>query len=386
MVGYGVTLTVLPYFAARIHRLAGVDDDSLAMHVGVLTGVYALAQLVGGPAIGRLTDRWGRRPTALVGLIGVGITQIAFGLVSSLWWLYGLRLVGGIAASLFTVAATTMVADWTDEASRLRGMARFGAAVSLGVVAGPLLGAVLNGVSLQLLGWDLDGYSLPFVIVGASTLVIAAVLGWYVEESGDPAGRAAATRRFPRAALSALGLTLAAQFGLALFESTFVLYSRQRLAFTPGQTTQVFLVCGVVMAVLQLAAGGPLVSAVSPLAQIGVGFIGMAVGVAGLLAADSLAPVLVAVAVLAAGTALITPNVATLVADRADGALGLSFGMKSTASSVGQFLGPVVGGGLLAWRVTMPYAATAFLLGAIGVSTLARRAAPGRAGRLRKNP
>jgi|GEM_PF-3884578 len=99
MIGFGIALTVLPLYTERIHGLAGTSAGRVAFHVGVLTSVYALAQLVLGPAVGRLGDRIGRRPLVLFGLAGAGVSQVAFAFAGSLWWLYGLRVAGGIAAS-----------------------------------------------------------------------------------------------------------------------------------------------------------------------------------------------------------------------------------------------------------------------------------------------
>lgn len=294
MLGYGVTLTVLPYYTTRVHRLSGVSHDALAVHIGVLTGVFALAQLVAGPFIGRLTDRWGRRPVAVTGLAAVGATQVVFGMVTSLWWLYALRVAGGIAASLLSVAATAMIADWTDERSRPRGMALFGTAVSLGIVVGPLLGGILNGSSLEVVGVGLDGYSLPFVAAGSIALVAAALVRGRVSESRVAPGTSPVAEAGHRRGLDRLGPSLAlvvvAQFGLALFESTFVLYARDRFAFTVAQITQAFLVCGGVMAVLQLVAAGPLQRLLAPIAQIAAGFLAMGAGIAALLAVETRGP------------------------------------------------------------------------------------------------
>ena len=107
----------------------------------------------------------------------------------------------------------------------------------------------------------------------------------------------------------------------------------------------------------------------------------MGAGIAALLAVETLGPVLAAVGVLAAGTALITPNLAAVVTQASPHAVGASLGMKSSASSFGQFLGPVVGSTLLAWRASSPYALAAFLLGGAGLAVaMAARsgAAPGR--------
>lgn len=154
MVGYGSTVTVLP---AHVQRVGGLADGGVAFRVGLIVGVYALAGLVAGPIAGRLGDRLGRRPVLLAGLTGVAATQIAFGLATSLWSLYLLRVLGGFADSTLLVTATAYVADSTPEAERPRGMAWLGTAVSLGLVAGPALTGVLVGADIAVL--HLDGPS-----------------------------------------------------------------------------------------------------------------------------------------------------------------------------------------------------------------------------------
>ncbi|MGD9793902.1 MAG: MFS transporter [Acidimicrobiia bacterium] len=181
MTGYGITLTVLPYYAERVHGLSGIDRKTVTFHVGLLTSVYAFAQLIASPIVGRIGDRIGRRPVLLAGLAGMAVTQATFGFVPQLWALYGLRILGGIATSGMLVAATTYVADTTADGERTRGMAWFGTAVSLGLVAGPALGGVLSrpGLSIGRGAWRLDGYSLPFLVAGALAfaVLVAALRG-----------------------------------------------------------------------------------------------------------------------------------------------------------------------------------------------------------------
>ena len=240
MIGYGVMLTVLPYYAERIHGLAGSDERLLAFHVGLLTSVYALAQLVTSPFLGRLADRVGRRPLLLLGLAVVGANQAFFGLVTSLTALYALRILGGIAAASVLVAATAYVADSTSDRDRSRGMAWFGTAVSLGLVAGPVLGGLLSrpGLSVRVEGIAVDGYSLPFFVAGLLALGIF-LFAWralpesmHPRRAVEPRSSKALDEGFP--VVPRLGILLslvtAAQFGLALFEGSFILYSQGRLA------------------------------------------------------------------------------------------------------------------------------------------------------------
>ena len=376
MIGFGVALTVLPVYTERIHGLADSNRKLVTFHVGVLTSVYALGQLLAGPAVGRLGDHLGRRPLILTGIFGVAITQGAVAFTTSLWWLYALRIAGGLAASLLTVGATASIADQTTETNRARGMAWFGTAVSLGVVAGPLLGNVLGRLSAhRVAGLTFDGYTLPFLGAGALALIAGGAAFAFVPESldraaGGPSSCGALWHSLVSSPL--LGLVAASQFGLALFEGTFVLFARDRLAFGPAQTTAAFVLCGVVMAVLQTAVVGPLARFVGPSRQAAAGFVIMGAGIGALIIVRSFPTVLTAVGVLALGTALVVPNLSSLVATTSGGHFATALGLKSSASSLGQFLGPLLGGSMLAWQATSPYALAAVTLLVLGVLMLHR--------------
>ncbi len=379
MTGFGITLTVLPDFTHRVHGLSGLDHSRVAVHLGVLTSVYALAQLLISPIAGRLADRVGRRPLLLGGLIIVGSTQLLFALAPSLWILYGLRAGGGVGASLLTVAATASIADLTGETSRVRGMAWFGTVVSLGLVAGPALGGVLSRLDVNVGRGPflLDGYSLPFVVAGLLALAVAAATARAFPESLDrrSVGSRNDSRPWSRSPLrSLLMLVTASQFGLALFEGTFVLYARERLAFRPAQTSVVLVVCGAVMAVFQLAAVGRLARRFSASTQVAAGFALTGVATAALAIARSYPVVLSAVGILALGTAIVTPNLAALVSSHSGDRFGSALGLKSSAGSLGQFLGPMAGGLLQAWRPPMPYAFAGAILFGVGVATAAASA------------
>ena len=61
MIGFGITLPVLPFYVERLARNEGATGSSIVMHVTVLTAVYPFAQLVFAPVWGRWSDRIGRR-------------------------------------------------------------------------------------------------------------------------------------------------------------------------------------------------------------------------------------------------------------------------------------------------------------------------------------
>nr|WP_157845210.1 hypothetical protein [Pseudofrankia saprophytica] len=119
-----------------------------------------------------------------------------------------------------------------------------------------------------------------------------------------------------------------------------MLYGQSRLGIGPARASVAFMICGLVMAALQVAAAGALSKVAAPTVQVAAGFVVMGIGIAAIVITRDFAVVLGVVALLAAGSAVVTPNLSALVsAGRGDHA-GAALGMKSTATSVGQFVGP----------------------------------------------
>jgi DHA1 family multidrug resistance protein-like MFS transporter len=88
MIGFGITLPVLPFYVERIAIEAGAAKQSIVLHVTLLTGVYSLMQLVSAPLWGSRSDRIGRKPLILIGFVGYIVAQVMFALSTSLWLLY----------------------------------------------------------------------------------------------------------------------------------------------------------------------------------------------------------------------------------------------------------------------------------------------------------
>jgi DHA1 family multidrug resistance protein-like MFS transporter len=382
MTGYGITLTVLPYYVDRVHGLNELGRDSVALHVGTLTGAFSLAQLAVGPVVGRLADRTGRRPVLLGGLASFTASQALFAATSWLPAMYALRVAGGVATSAIVVSATALVADATSPRERASGMAWIGTAAGLGVVAGPALGGVLGSSGLSVAGViQLDGYAAPFSVAAAVAAVMVPV-AWLAIPATNPGGRpdpdapvgakeSAAAPPWP-GLRALLGLVVLSQFGLAVFEGTFVLFGRERMALTAGQAGAAFVVCGAVMAVLQPLVVRGLRRRAPPMAQIAVGLGAMGVGLAALAATTTFASAIAWITVVAAGTALVVPNEAALVSLHGGRRVSTVLGMRSTAGGVGQFAGPVVGGALVGWRTGAPFYSTAAVLSAVAVGLAAR--------------
>ena len=140
MVGYGIVIPLLPFYAG--------EYAPRAVLVGILGALYAAVQFVGGPFLGGLSDRVGRRPVLLLCLLGASLAYLLLGLARTLPVLVAaVVLAGGTGGTQAT--AQSYIADRTQPERRARGMGLIGAAFGLGLMAGPALGGLLSLCSLH---------------------------------------------------------------------------------------------------------------------------------------------------------------------------------------------------------------------------------------------
>ena len=376
MIGFGITLPVLPFYVERLAQAEGATPQAVVMHVALLTAAYPLGQLVFAPVWGLWSDRTGRRPLLLMGMAGYVIAQILFGLATSLWLLYAARMLGGILSSATLPVSAAYVADETTDVERGRGMAWLGTATSLGFVVGPALGGNLARRDLHLTArfghLMVDGFSVPFFAAAALGLVsLAAALRWLPESHPAHAARSGSAepdwRRLVRGLGPLLGLALVAQFALAMFEATFALHAQAVLNYGPAQMGTVFVICGLVMAVFQVGASGLLAGRVGPMSQIGMGLALMGTSLAVLMMPSRMLSVLAVVGLLALGMALIGPNLSALISTRGGRRAGTALGAQNAANSLGQASGPLVGGALFVWQMNAPYLLSGAVLVALAL-------------------
>jgi DHA1 family tetracycline resistance protein-like MFS transporter len=140
MVGIGLIWPVLPRL---IEDVSGSDLATASMWNGWLFVAYGLTQFLFGPAIGNLSDAYGRRPVLLLSVLGLGIDYVLMALAPNLLWLFAGRLVAGICGASYTTA-NAFLADITAPEERARAFGFMGAAFGLGFVIGPAIGGMLG--------------------------------------------------------------------------------------------------------------------------------------------------------------------------------------------------------------------------------------------------
>ena len=146
LVGFGIIIPLLPFYAETF--------GASPLVVGLLFAVFSLCQLVAAPALGDLSDRWGRRPILIFSLAGTVVSFVMLALAHSLTMLFLARVVDGLSGGNISTARA-YVADVTEPKDRARAYGLIGAAFGLGFILGPALSGVL--AHDQLHGADLGG-------------------------------------------------------------------------------------------------------------------------------------------------------------------------------------------------------------------------------------
>lgn len=248
MVSIGLIIPVLP---ALVGSFTGSQAEQ-AFWYGAVTFAFGIANFIGSPILGALSDRFGRRPVLLLGFCGLALNFFATALAPALWMLVAVRLVGG-AMQANVAVAQAYVADITPPEQRARRFGLLGAMFGLGFILGPVMGGLLGGIDLHL----------PFFAAGGLAL-LNLLYGWFVLPESLPAERRRAfswRRANPVAALKGLhGLhgvgALVAVLALAslaqfVLHTSWVLYTTFKFGWGPSENGWSLFAVGVMSALVQ---------------------------------------------------------------------------------------------------------------------------------------
>ena len=166
MLGLAMIIPLLPFYATKMGASATI--------VGVLIAAFSIAQLASAPIWGRFSDRYGRRPALLVGLIISAVAYVIFAYASTLWLLLLSRIVQGFGGGTIGVVQA-YVADASDPNDRAKSLGWLSAATSLGAVVGPAIGSVL-------IRW---GHHAPGIASAIFCVLVSIFAGIYLRESKD---------------------------------------------------------------------------------------------------------------------------------------------------------------------------------------------------------
>ena len=335
MAGFGMVVPLLPLYVQ--------SHSGGALLAGALGSVYAVMQVIGAPVIGSFADRHGRRPVLVVSLLGSFGAYLGIGFPGSIAALFAAVACGGLVGGSFATAQA-YIADGSGAADRTRWLGLPGAAVGLGIAAGPLLGGFLGAQGLRLPAFAAGGIALA-----------NALYGFFVIRDFPPVGPSEADRQnlrvnpisaildvIRRRELRPFLLTLAAlNISFSGLPSTFPLFSQARFGWTPSANGLFFTFIGVCAVLTQGFVVGRIAPRVgeSRLSTLGAAMAMLMFPVAAVAPAGwMLYPTL---GVVAIGTGLGIPSLMSLVAHNApQGEVGRVMGGVQSVLSACLIAGP----------------------------------------------
>ena len=337
MLGFGIIIPNLAYYAEDI----GASPTEIA----ILLSIYSGMQLVFAPIWGRLSDKYGRKPAILYGLLGNAIALAAFGLAKDYFWLFIARSAAGISSAAVLPSVMAYVADVTTEEERGKGMGLMGAAMGLGFIFGPAIGGVLGS------------HDLPFFVAGGLSfltfLYVLAILPESLQKDAVEEGREWISPRdifhqttFKSSLTPLFLVAFFSTFSFAGLEATFPLFIKDVWEFDQREMGWMFMVMGAIVVPLQGGLLGRLINWIGERRIILVGLLLNVLGMTLFLYAFNFVTLTIYLTITGIGNQLIRPTNTSWISKQTNIGQGAAIGIMDAFLSLGRILGPLLGGWL----------------------------------------
>lgn len=329
-------LPLLPFYAGRFGG-SGVE-------VALLIMVYSAIQLFMAPFWGRLSDRFGRRPILIVGLVGSALSYVVFAYANSLTLLFASRILAGFGGATIPVAEA-YIADVTPPEKRAGNIGLIGAAFGMGFIVGPALGGISSGWSLQAPGL------IAATLCGLNGLLALAVLpesrpasARRVSNRRSPLGYVIALARNPRS-LNVLAVYFFFSAAWAVLQPTFSLFGEARFGLDARGVGYLFAYLGIISAVVQGALVRRIVPRIGEARLIRLSGVPFVLGLLTIGYSPTLPVLLVGLALLAIGYGGVVPASLGMLSRLVDEDVqGGTLGVGQSVGSLARVAGPFVAG------------------------------------------
>ncbi len=346
LIGFGMVIPILPFYAET------APFNATPFEIGILFSIYSWMQFFFSPILGRLSDKYGRRPILFISLLGSAIGYFVIGFAGSLIMVFVGRIIGGITGGNISTAQA-YIADVTTRENRAKGMGIFGAMFGLGFILGPAIAGILSKY----------GVHIPFYFAAVLSLVNAIALYFILPESlKTNAGNIINKRKGRFAELfeslrdKRFGLITLVYFLLitafSIMTYAFVLYTMFRFGYNAEQNGYLFAYIGLLAIIMQ----GALFSRLAKrFGEARLAVVGCLILVGSLFAVPFIGPnfgglagLLIGIACFSLGNSLASPALTSLASKNADESeQGKTLGFLQSAASLARAVGPTIGGVLL---------------------------------------
>jgi len=347
--GYGIVFPIL-YSYSQKYGLSDFDN-------GLLFALFSICQFISTPIIGRLSDRYGRRPLLVISIAGTFVSFIMMALAPSAVFLFLARALDGLTAGNLPVAQA-VISDTTETKHRARGFGIIGAAFGFGFIFGPAISALTVGISP----------ATPFIIAAAISFIAVLVTALFLPETNKHLGEVKRGKLFDSKKLyntlfdpnvgTTFVISLFYFLAFSLFIYAFQPYSVKILKLSANQISLLFMAVGVVGLITQTF----LVQRISKIFGLKKTFSGsiLVVAFSFLLSflSSSFIPFFIAMLILGFSNGLVQPLVNTILSQETDEkSQGSVMGLNVSYGSIGQIVGPIAAGAIATIAISLPFLA-----------------------------
>ena len=343
------------------------EYNTTALAVTLLTVLYAAAQFIAAPLLGKLSDRYGRRPILLFSLFGSAVGYFIFGIGGALWVLYISRLIDGFTGGNVSIA-NAYITDVSSEENRTKSLGIIGAAFGLGLIIGPVIGGLLSQISL----------SAPVYVAGLFSL-IATIVGFFILPESLPKNKRETIKlvRKDLNPLSSIGKFITQPI-LGIFLIVFIIFNFTFSGFTislpiflihkfnidPLNVAGILFVSGIVSSIVQGGLIGRLDVKFGDKKLLMVGLIIFSIGLIFFFIAPIFWVIYPIIGFISLGLGLTTPTLNSIISKIVSkNQIGEIFGVNTSLNSLMSVFGPLWAGLVYDYiRPSAPYWMGAILL------------------------
>jgi multidrug resistance protein len=341
MLGLAMIIPLLPFYATELGASATV--------VGVLIAAFSIAQLASAPLWGRFSDRYGRRPGLLVGLLVSAVAYVIFAYAGTLWLLLISRVVQGLGGGTIGVVQA-YVADASDPKDRAKSLGWLSAATSLGAVVGPAIGSALihwgrhaPGIASAIFCVLVSVFAAVYLRESRQEMTTTGEHGLVPESSGTAVWSVIARPKEPAQRLIWIyAIAIGAFYGTV---PTLPLILARRLPITEGNVGYFVMYLGAMGVVVRAGLLGRMIEWLGEPQLTRLGLILLSVGLALIAAVHSYLTLIISLTLMPLGTAFVFPCVTAMLSRVVPSRnRGLYMGVQHTFGGVSRVIFPLAAG------------------------------------------
>jgi DHA1 family tetracycline resistance protein-like MFS transporter len=338
ILGWSLILPFLPYYA--------LEFGASPLVVGLLISTFSVFQFISAPIIGKLSDRYGRKPLLILSQFSTFLGFMILGFANSLFMIFLSRVVDGLLGSNMTLS-NAYVTDITKGKERAKAFGYLGAIFGLGFFIGPAIGGFLALIS----------YALPSFLAAGMSLITIFLIFFFLEETIEVEKKVKlkASDFFPMKdfvqgvkakELRAIFLEFFIYLvGFTVVTSSLALYVDAQLGLGPEQVGLLLMIIGGVRIIFQMTLLPKLINRFDERPLIVIGMTLVTVSMFSLYFVQSISMMYVCVALFSIGAGITRPMVVSVISKKSgEKSRGKVMGVADSLGSIARIISPLIGG------------------------------------------